>query len=165
MELQGGSVEARSEGPGKGSRFTIRLPIVEGQVEEAGNAAGTERARGGRRRILVADDNHDAAESLSILLTHFGHEVRVAYDGPDALAMARTFRPEAAILDIGMPKLSGYEVAKALREEPWAKSLLLIAATGWGDAEARRSSADAGFDHHLTKPVAPEDLQRLLAES
>jgi CheY-like chemotaxis protein len=116
-----------------------------------------------RRRILIADDNRDAAESLSLLLELAGHEVRVAHLGHTALSVAQTFRPDVALLDIGMPDLSGYEVARALRQEPWAKNLQLIALTGWGQEDDRRRSLETGFDHHLTKPVDPDFLQGLIS--
>jgi CheY-like chemotaxis protein len=99
----------------------------------------------------------------STLLELSGHEVRVAYDGQSAVSVARVFQPQVAVLDIGMPRMDGYAAARLLREEPWAASLLLVAATGWGDAQAKAQTASAGFDEHLTKPVLPEDLERLLA--
>jgi signal transduction histidine kinase/CheY-like chemotaxis protein len=161
VRLHGGSVTARSEGPGKGSCFTVRLPIA---AQEAGAEAAPAPAAPlrSRRRILVADDNRDAAETLAMLLDLLGHEVRVAYDGQTALAMARTFHPDLALLDLGMPKMSGFDLARALRREPWAGSLQIVAASGWGDAEARKSAKEAGFDRHLTKPVGPEDLRSVL---
>jgi CheY-like chemotaxis protein len=112
---------------------------------------------------LIADDNRDAADSLSLLLELSGHEVRVAHLGQTALSLAQTFRPDVAFLDIGMPDMSGYEVARALRQEPWATSLQLIALTGWGQEDDRRRALEAGFDLHLTKPVDPDLLQRLIA--
>ena len=163
VELHGGSVRAESAGPGRGSVFTVRLPISsrDAELESAAPVASTAP---GRCKVLIADDNRDAAESMAMLLDHLGHDVRVAFDGPTALSMARTFRPDLAFLDIGMPKLDGYGVARALRKEPWAASLTLVAATGWGDAEARRMSADSGFDRHLTKPVGPDEVQSLLQQ-
>jgi PAS domain S-box-containing protein len=161
VELHGGTVAAQSAGVGKGCRFTVRLPIASQPVE---GAAGLVRSEVGheRRRILVADDNRDAAETLAMLLELLGHDVRVAYDGQGALATARTFRPDLAILDLGMPKMNGFQLARALRREPWAGSLQLVAATGWGDADARKTAEEAGFDRHFTKPVGPEDLQAML---
>jgi CheY-like chemotaxis protein len=117
-----------------------------------------------RRRVLIADDNRDAAESLSMLLELEGHEVRVAHLGHAAFALAQEFRPDTAVLDIGMPDLSGYELASMLRREPWAAHLQLIALTGWGQDHDRRNALEAGFDHHLIKPVDPQRLAKLLAD-
>ena len=115
-----------------------------------------------RRRILVADDNKDAAESLAMLLEMAGHEVRVAHLGRAALSLAQVFRPDTALLDIGMPDISGYEVARALRAEPWAANILLVALTGWGQESDRRRALEAGFDHHLIKPIDPDKLAGLI---
>ena len=161
-ELHGGTVEARSAGLGRGSEFIVRLPLAAAEAAGTDVAAPPERARV-RRRILIADDNRDAAESLSMLLEVDGHEVRVAHIGVDALAMALEFRPDTAVLDIGMPDLSGYEVAALLRGEPWAANLQLIALTGWGQDHHRRRAFEAGFDHHLVKPVDPRQLAGLIA--
>jgi PAS domain S-box-containing protein len=165
VRLHGGSVTASSEGPGRGSEFTLTLPVLEtGERASAGAASRAEEAqRSGRgARILVADDNQDAAESLAMLLRLSGHEVRVATSGRAALTLAADFRPAAALLDIGMPELNGYEVARALRAEPWGKAMRLIALTGWGQDEDKRRAREAGFDHHLTKPVGFEHLEALL---
>ena len=161
-ELHGGTVEARSAGLGQGSEFTVRLPASACQLS-APQVAESAPASPERRRVLIADDNRDAADSLSLLLELSGHEVRVAHLGETALSLAQTFRPDVALLDIGMPDLSGYEVARALRRESWATDLQLIALTGWGQDDDRRSAMAAGFDHHLTKPVDPDELGRLIA--
>jgi CheY-like chemotaxis protein len=121
------------------------------------------RPRAAQRRVLVADDNSDAATSLAMLLSQAGYEVRLAHDGEEALSRARLFKPQAAVLDIGMPKLTGYELAALIRAEPWGKHALLIALTGWGHHEHRRRAVQAGFDHHLTKPAEPAELERLIA--
>jgi CheY-like chemotaxis protein len=113
---------------------------------------------------LVVDDNEDSADSLATLLRMLGHDARVAYDGATAVQTAREFVPEIAILDIGLPKMSGYDLATLLREEPWASELVLVALTGWGQDEYRRRSAQAGFDHHLTKPVEVDVLQQILSD-
>ena len=118
-----------------------------------------------RLKVLIADDNRDAADSLAILLRGDGHEVRAVYDGNAALEAARDFLPDAALLDIGMPGLSGYEVADRIRAEAWGRELMLIALTGWGQAQDKARALDAGFDHHVTKPVEPERLQTLLSSS
>jgi two-component system CheB/CheR fusion protein len=120
--------------------------------------------RGPRRRILVVDDNADAAESLAMLLRLEGQEVRVAHDGPSALEAARDYRPEIAFLDIGMPGLDGYEVARRLRQEPGLEKVVLVALTGWGQEEDRRRSREAGFDRHFIKPVEPDVLHRFLGD-
>ena len=166
VEMHGGTIEAHSAGPGLGSEFVVRLPVAEQQVVSAPASASLE-ARGpapavGRGRILVADDNSDSATSLSILLNDAGYEVRTADDGVQALETAANFRPDIALLDIGMPKLNGYEVARQLRQQPWGRDVLLIAVTGWGGTDHRQQTAQAGFDHHLTKPVDPAALTRLL---
>jgi PAS domain S-box-containing protein len=164
VDLHGGAVEAMSEGPGRGSKFMVRLPLaVSAQFEEA--AAGTDAppATIVGRRVLVADDNKDAADALAMLLELGGHEVRVAHGGRDALSLAQTFRPDVALLDIGMPELNGYEVAKELRREPWGSRMCLIALTGWGQDEDRQRAKDAGFDRHLTKPVDTDALEILLS--
>jgi signal transduction histidine kinase/CheY-like chemotaxis protein len=161
-ELHGGTVEARSAGLGQGSEFTLRLPVYAHQFSSP-QMADLAPLSPERRRVLIADDNRDAAESLSLLLELSGHEVRVAHLGQTALSLAQTFRPDVALLDIGMPDLSGYEVARALRQEPWATDLQLIALTGWGQDDDRRSAMEAGFDHHMTKPVDPDQLGRLIA--
>ncbi len=116
-----------------------------------------------RRRVLVADDNYDSATSLSILLNDAGYEIRTAGDGAQALQTAAEFRPDIALLDIGMPMLNGYEIARRIRDQPWGRDVLLIAVTGWGGPEHRQQTSAAGFDHHLIKPVDPAALTQLLA--
>jgi CheY-like chemotaxis protein len=116
------------------------------------------------RRVLVVDDNVDAADSIAWLLQLGGHEVRVAYDGPTALLIAQAFRPQVVLLDIGMPGMDGYEVCRRLRQQPGTERAVLIALTGWGQDEDRRRSGEAGFDHHFVKPVEPSALQKLLAD-
>jgi signal transduction histidine kinase len=163
-EMHGGSVRAESAGPGTGSRFVVRLPVdPAAQVTAGARSAG--QAGRSARRILVADDNHDAAESLATMLRIAGNEVKVARDGAEAVTSAEAFRPDAALIDIGMPRLDGYEVAKSIRATSWGKSILLVAVTGWGKEEDRRRAFDVGFDHHLTKPAAAEDLDVILARA
>ena len=162
VELQGGSVEAHSEGIGKGSEFVVRLPLAHVESANDEQAAEPDSERDAHpRRILVVDDNRDAADSLCMLLKSRGHDVRVAYDGLEAVGAAVTFRPEVVLLDIGLPKLSGYEAARRIREAGGADALL-IAVTGWGQDEDRRRAREAGFDHHLTKPVDPVAISRLI---
>jgi PAS domain S-box-containing protein len=165
VEMHGGRVEAHSEGPGKGSAFTVCLPLPrEVTAFEAPRPGGGPQAtaRPGRR-VLVADDNRDAADSLAILLRLQGHEVYAAHDGREAVEAAGWFRPELAFLDIGMPRLNGLEAARSIRGQPWGREMVLVAVTGWGQEEDRRRAAEAGFDRHLTKPVDPAALQELLA--
>ena len=115
-----------------------------------------------QQRVLIADDNIDGAMSLEVLLLHSGYDVRVAHDGLGALELAQSFSPRAAILDIGMPGLTGYEVAEYIRAAPWGRRMVLIALTGWGQAADKRRAFVAGFDHHLTKPIEPDHLETLL---
>ena len=163
VEMHGGAIEAQSSGAGQGSRFIVRLPVSEQQTAPEADPLAVPVPARGRNRILVADDNYDSATSLSILLNDVGYDVRTAGDGVQALETAAQFRPDIALLDIGMPKLNGYEVARHFRRQPWGRNVLLIAVTGWGGADHRQQTAQAGFDHHLTKPVDPAALTRLLA--
>jgi len=175
VEMHGGSVTAQSDGPGCGSEFVIRLPLLLGDrlatdAEQLNtlsalepsmmNAEGTTQTQ---RRILVADDNNDALESLATLLQLSGHEVYTAANGAVALETAEQHRPEVALLDIGMPKLDGYEVARRIRAQPWGARITLVALTGWGQDSDRRRSQEAGFDSHLVKPLDLDKLTDLLA--
>jgi two-component system CheB/CheR fusion protein len=171
-EMHGGTVEARSEGPGRGSEFVLRLPalptIVGHASHAAGPASGAEAPGDGRRpapprRILVVDDNDDAAESLAHLLALDGHHVRVARDGLTALDAAERLDPDVVLLDIGIPGMDGLEIARHLRSRRGPDALLLVATTGFGQPADRRRTAEAGFDHHLVKPVDPQAVQALLA--
>jgi PAS domain S-box-containing protein len=165
VEMHGGTVEARSEGPGKGSEFIIRLPIIQPPAQE--RTGGGERQpfrQMARYRILVADDNVDSASSLAMVLTLLGHEVRTAHDGLEAVEAAAAFRPDAILLDIGMPKLNGYDACRRIREQPWGKDAAIFALTGWGQEEDKRRSQEAGFSDHLVKPVELAALEKLLSE-
>jgi PAS domain S-box-containing protein len=169
VEMHGGSVMVHSEGLGKGSEFVVRLPVSKPAVATANGDITDPKAgpsaSSPRRHILVVDDNRDAANSLARLLTILcRQEVRVAYDGPSALEAAASFRPEVVLLDIGLPGMDGYEVARKLRARPELDGTLLVALTGWGQDEDRQRSKEAGFDRHLVKPVDPDALMRLLAE-
>jgi len=165
VEMHGGTVEARSEGPGKGSEFVLRLPAADGPPDgrTQQHVTGVEAAARPRRRILVADDNRDAADSLAVMLRLAGHEVHVAHDGRAAVEAAGWFRPDVALLDIGMPQLNGYEAARLIRGRPHGRAVVLVAVTGWGQDEDKRRAAEAGFNHHLTKPADPAALETLLA--
>ncbi len=161
VELHGGTIEARSAGPGRGSEFIVRLPTSLAPAV-AKCPADSGRVSSTSHRVLVADDNKDAADSLAMQLQLANHDVRVAHSGRCALSLAEEFRPHIALLDIGMPELDGYAVARALRREPWATRIRLVALTGWGQEEDKQRASEAGFDHHLTKPVDPELLEQLL---
>jgi PAS domain S-box-containing protein len=164
VEMHGGTVTAASEGLGKGCEFVVRLPVLaEAPRPEPAAPPGQLPAKVTARRVLVVDDNVDAAESVAMVLRLWGHDVRVAHNGPEALRAADEYLPEVVVLDIGLPGMSGYEVAQQLRQEPRFRGLVLAALTGYGQDSDRRRSAEAGFDHHLTKPVTPEALQQVLA--
>ena len=168
VQLHGGTVTAQSAGLNCGSTFTVKLPLSQSAavaVPQPVHAKPVEtREDGARRRILVVDDNRDSAMSLSLLLELDGHDVRRAYDGIEALEIADDFQPDVTLLDIGMPRLDGYGAARELRRRDWAKDVLLVALTGWGQQEDKRLAREAGFDHHMVKPVDPEALRRLLVE-
>jgi CheY-like chemotaxis protein len=161
VELHGGEVAARSAGPGEGAEFVIGLPLEQEPAALAGPPAAP-RPAGGPLRILVVEDNRDAAETLRVLLGLLGHDVEVVHSGPEGVEAARRRPPEVVLCDIGLPGLDGYGVARALRQEPTTAAARLIAVTGYGSDEDRRLSREAGFDLHLTKPVDPADLQPLL---
>jgi signal transduction histidine kinase/ActR/RegA family two-component response regulator len=164
VEMHGGTVSAASEGLGRGSRFVVELPVAEGSVPCAPTPAPVSGQRPqARQSVLLADDNRDAVDMLAALLRMGGHEVMTAYDGEGALAMALNHRPDVMVLDIGMPGLNGYEVARQVRAQAWERQPLLVAATGWGQQDDRRKATAAGFDLHLTKPFDPQALTDLLA--
>lgn len=164
LEMHAGTVEARSDGPGKGSEFVVRLPAATTETAQVVPLAAPEvRIASQKNRVLVADDNIDAATSLSMVLEILGYETRMAHDGVEALKAATEFRPDVALLDIGMPQINGYDVARHIRKQPWGQRMLLMAVTGWGQAEDKQRTLDAGFDHHLVKPVDPDRVAQLLA--
>jgi PAS domain S-box-containing protein len=164
VEMHGGSIEAHSEGLGKGSEFTVRLPLRQSMDVQAKTPSESTSSpeQGPKRRILIADDNPDVVESFEVMLHMLGHEVETAFDGLEALEKAQQFQPQAIVLDIGMPNLDGLETARRLRQQPWTRSVVLIAITGWGDEDTKRESAEAGFDIHLVKPVDPMTLANIL---
>jgi PAS domain S-box-containing protein len=164
VELHAGSIEARSDGPGRGSTFEVRLPTAVEQHPQQEPSSGSAGAPGGvpRRRVLIVDDMKDGALSLAALLRLDGHEVEVAYDGEEGIAAAERFRPDVILLDIGLPKLSGYEVCRHIRQQPWGSGIFLIALTGWGQEHDRQRTGEAGFHHHIVKPADPAKLARML---
>jgi len=162
VEMHGGRIEAKSDGPGTGSRFEVRIPLFSSDPKK-GKPESPENRLPRPMRILIADDNRDSAHSMARLLRWSGNEVEVAYDGEEALHLAQTKRPEVLLLDIGMPRLDGYRLAERIRAEAWSRQMILIAATGWGQDEDRRRSLESGFDAHLVKPVDPEALFELIA--
>ena len=164
VEMHGGSIEARSDGQGRGSEFVVRLPVALSFAEDESSDRPASISPATRRRIMVVDDNLDAAQTLAMLLTMMDNETLMAHDGLAALDLATEFKPDVMFLDIGMPKLNGYEVGRRIRQQAWGKDMVLIAVTGWGQDEDKRRSIEAGFDFHLTKPVLPAALEKLLAE-
>jgi signal transduction histidine kinase/ActR/RegA family two-component response regulator len=166
VELHGGRVEAHSEGPGQGSEFVVRLRAAQsGSSPSERPSGGPTRAGIPSRRVLVVDDHADAANTLAQLLRIAGHDVQVAHDGPAALAAAVSRRPDVVFLDIGMPGMDGYEVARRMRREPALEGVLLAALTGWGQEEDRRRTREAGFDYHLVKPGEPDALNAILRDA
>jgi CheY-like chemotaxis protein len=165
VELHGGTLVAHSAGLGQGSQFVLRLPPdcvrVEPPAVAADSQSGTAPAVAARR-VLVVDDNVDAAESLAALLEHDGHDVHVAHDGEQALQAVQRLQPSVVLLDIGLPRLDGYEVARRIRLMPGGDAISLVATTGWGQQKDRERSHTAGFDHHLVKPVDPDAIRRLI---
>jgi len=162
VEMHGGTIEAASEGHGKGSQFVVTLPLaMEAAIPQEVPPAASNGGRTGKR-ILIADDNTDVVEAFEVMLRMLGHEVEIAHDGIQALEIAERSHPEVIVLDIGMPQLNGYDAARRIRQMPWSENAVLIALTGWGDEKDRRKSEDAGFDVHLVKPVDPVTLGNLL---
>jgi PAS domain S-box-containing protein len=163
VELHRGSIEVKSEGAGKGAEFTIRLPLeAAAQANDAGQPKRGTNTRAVPRRVLVVDDNVDAALMLAALVKQFGHEVLTVHDGAQSLRVAETFRPEVILLDIGMPGMNGFEVARSLREQGITPAPRIVAVTGWGKAEDHERSREAGFDMHLVKPVEVSQIQQAL---
>jgi PAS domain S-box-containing protein len=165
VEMHGGSVAASSAGLGKGSQFVVRLPVCVGTAPSKGvppgNGEGVFPAT--KKKILVVDDNRDAADSLATMLRLLGHEIHATHDGLEAVEAAGAFRPDVVLLDIGLPTLNGYEAARRIREQPWGRQMVLVAISGWGQEEDKRRACQAGIDHHMTKPVTLADLERILA--
>jgi PAS domain S-box-containing protein len=165
VEMHGGTVQAASSGPGQGSTFTVRLPVLRESAEPLSQTIVEGLpAAGSKRRILVVDDNHDSAASMAMMLELLGDEVRTANDGLEAVELAEQFSPQVILMDIGMPNLNGYEATQRIREQPWGRDMMIVALTGWGQDVDQARSKEAGCDGHLVKPVSLTDLTKLLAE-
>ncbi|HEY9421286.1 MAG TPA: PAS domain S-box protein [Thermoanaerobaculia bacterium] len=164
VEMHGGTVEAASPGEGKGSTFTVRLPVQQDGAEPSPETAAEQwpDSAESKRRILVVDDNQDSAASMAMMLELLGNEVRTAHNGVEGVELAEQFRPQVILMDIGMPRLNGYEATRRIREQPWGRGMSVIALTGWGQEADRAKSAEAGCDGHLVKPVNLSDLEKLL---
>jgi PAS domain S-box-containing protein len=163
VEMHGGTVVAESAGPNRGSTFTVRLPTADLPTDPAAaGRLGGERPSGSRQRVLVVDDNEDSANTMATMLELLGHAVRVAHDGLEAVSVAETFRPEVILMDMGMPRLNGYEATRQIRTQPWGAAMIIVALTGWGQESDRARSRAAGCDGHLVKPVSLSDLDKLL---
>ena len=165
VALHGGSVQARSDGPHLGSEFTVRLPLSPARPVEVAHAVDGTQVNGTRLRMLVADDNRDNAETCAMLLRLRGHEVHTAYGGRIAFDLAQRVQPQVLLLDIGMPELNGYELARRIRGETWGQSMVLVAITGWGQQEDKERALAAGFNHHITKPIELGQLDAVLQEA
>jgi CheY-like chemotaxis protein len=164
VELHGGSIEAHSEGAGRGSEFVIRLPLAPVHVADDRMDEAPQRVMpAGACRVLIAEDNTDAAEMMRVMLCFGGHEVKVETDGVQAVAIAEAIKPDIAFIDIGMPRMDGYEAARRIRRV-LGQRVMLVALTGWGQEEDKSRAREAGFDHHLTKPAEPEMLERLITD-
>jgi len=164
VELHQGTIDAYSAGIGRGSEFVVNLPVVREEGAASASQPNDEQGLDQRpgRRLLVVDDNADAAQTLSTLLAMYGHDVRAAFSGEEALQVVQDWPPDVAVLDIGLPDLNGYELCRRIRAQPWGGQPLLIACTGWGQREDVDHAYEAGFDFHLVKPVDPQAVLRLL---
>jgi signal transduction histidine kinase/ActR/RegA family two-component response regulator len=165
VELHGGRIEVSSDGPGRGSNFVVSLPVLPDDGRPAEVVPKLNNTTTKPLRVLVTDDNQDAARSLSMLLKHSGHEVETAFDGVKAIEKAETWRPDVILLDLGMPEMNGYDVCRSIRQMPWGKGIRIVALTGWGQEQDRRNTHAAGFDAHLVKPVDLAILRDVLADT
>jgi PAS domain S-box-containing protein len=164
VEMHGGSVFARSDGLGRGSEFTVRLPLAADQTLDDREADRAQHEPSRPKRVLVVDDNASVRKALVLLLESLGHEAHAAADGVEALAAAEALRPDVVLLDLAMPRLNGFDAARGIRKQPWGRKMVLVALTGWGLEEHRRTTREAGFDHHFVKPVDGRALQALLSD-
>lgn len=165
LRAHGGTARAESDGEGRGSRFILQMPRGSAVAPASEHLVEARAADSGRLRILVADDNKDAAQTLAIMLRYEGHDVRTAHDGLEALAVGQLFAPELIFLDIGMPVMDGYQTARQIRERNWGRDVYLVALTGWGRDADREAALAQGFQHHLVKPALPEDLTAVLKDA
>ncbi|MGN6543688.1 MAG: hybrid sensor histidine kinase/response regulator [Aureliella sp.] len=166
VEMHEGRIEAYSEGPGQGAQFKITLPVLAQASVEAPTADDAcDLSDSGKHRVLIVDDNQSAAHLLGILVANIGNEVRLAYDGEQAIQIAREFSPEIVLMDLGMPRLDGYDACRYIREQPWGRDIVLVALTGWGQDSHRQRAKECGFDHHLVKPADPAELRRIFADA
>jgi CheY-like chemotaxis protein len=163
VTLHGGTIEVHSDGPGCGSEFTVRIPAGISPAEQVASPDSAPSPSGVRLKVLVIDDNRDVADTCAMLVELSGHDVKVAYSGNDAIAIAESFRPQVILTDIGLPDIDGYEFAQKVRAMTWGKTAVLVAITGWGAAESKQDASVAGFNHHLTKPIDPRTIESLLA--
>jgi len=163
VDMHGGTVEARSAGPGQGSEFIVTIPLCTDALRDTLPIVANHNDDAGRKRVLVVDDNEGAARVLTLLLQALGNEVRSAHDGLSAVEIAADFLPDVVLMDIGMPKLNGYDAARRIRQQPWGKKLVLAALTGWGQDDDKARTREAGFDFHFVKPLEVEILRELLA--
>lgn len=164
VEMHGGSVQAKSAGLGMGAEFDVRLPLVQQVAPDPSFPEAESTPASSSLRILIVDDNRDGAESLAMMLRILGNETRVAYNGEDGVQLAEAYQPDVILFDIGLPKMNGYEACRVIRQQSWGQRPMVIAVTGWGQAEDRQRSKNAGFDHHLVKPVDARVLLQLLAD-
>mgnify|MGYP002625041607 CR=1 FL=1 len=165
VQMHGGTIGVQSEGADRGSEFMIRLPTPSENSSSAAQPESLDAANEERHslRVLVVDDNAAAATMLRMVVQAAGHQVRTAGDGEEAVQSAGEFHPDVVLMDIGMPKMNGYDAAQHIRRQPWGKQMVLVALTGWGQDDDRQKTKDAGFDHHLVKPAKSADLEGLLA--
>ncbi len=165
VEMHGGRVDAHSGGCGRGSEFVVRLPVLLSTARKTRPEHGAEEDghRSSKYRILIVDDNKDSAISLGLMLKIMGHDTQMAHDGLEGVAMAAAFRPDVVLLDIGLPRLNGYDVCRRIREQPGGERVVILALSGWGQDEDKRRSKEAGFNFHMVKPVDPAELEKFLA--
>lgn len=163
-ELHGGTVQVQSDGV-QGSTFTVRIPVLGDGLRKDAEPTPFQERHLPKRRVIIADDNRAAADGLKQVMARMGHDVRAVYDGSQVVELAAEFRPDLILMDLSMPGMDGYEAARRIRQQPWGKTLLLVAVSGWGQKHHRSRAAEAGFDHYLVKPIAMADMTRMLEDS